>query len=102
MIRHIVLFRARDDLRPGSLEAIYDGLAGLKTVVPGLLDFKAGPDVSPEGMQRGLTHGFTIDFTDEAARDAYLVDPDHQALGAQLVAATENGRDGLCVLDLRF
>ena len=102
MIRHIVLFRARGDLHPGSLEAIFDGLAGLKAAIPGMLDFKAGPDASPEGMQRGLTHGFTIDFADEAARDAYLVDPDHQALGARLVTATENGRDGLCVLDLRL
>lgn len=102
MIRHIVLFRARGDLRPGTLDKIYAGLAGLKAAVPGMLDFQGGPDVSPEGMQRGLTQGFCIDFVDEAARDAYLVDPDHQALGAQLVAATENGRDGLYVVDLRL
>jgi hypothetical protein len=55
--------------------------------------------VSPESLQRGHTHAFTIDFADEAARDAYLVDAGHKALGARLVAAAEGGRDGITVVD---
>jgi hypothetical protein len=58
-----------------------------------------GADVSPEGLQRGYTHAFTIDFADAAARDGYLVDAEHKALGARLVAAAEGGREGILVVD---
>ena len=41
-----------------------------------------------------------MDFSDAAARDAYLIHPDHKAAGAKLVAALEGGRDGLMVFDI--
>ena len=44
---------------------------------------------------------FWFDFADEAARDAYLADPAHQAAGAKLVADAESGRDGLVVFDMK-
>ncbi len=55
--------------------------------------------MSAQGLQRGYTHAFTIDFTDAFARDAYLVDLEHKALGTRLVAAAEAARDGILVLD---
>lgn len=74
-------------------------LAQLTEIIPGLLAFAAGPNQSPEGLSRGYTHAFSVDFTSEAARDAYLVHPAHQAAGARLVDAAENGVDGLAVID---
>jgi len=65
-----------------------------------MLSFKSGANVSPEGLARGFTHAFTVDFADVAARDAYLVHPAHQAAGARLVAAAQGGIDGLLVIDL--
>nr|WP_245475226.1 MULTISPECIES: Dabb family protein [unclassified Mesorhizobium] len=59
-------------------------------------------NVSPEPFARGFGHGFTIDFRDAAARDAYLAHEAHQRAGARLVAALEGGADGLMVLDLEF
>ena len=99
MIRHCVLIRARPDREPGELEAVLVDLAALRQRLPGMLSFASGADVSPEGLQRGYTHAFTIDFTDLAARDAYLADADHKALGARLVATAEGGRNGILVLD---
>ena len=99
MIRHCVLVRARADREPGELEAVFAGLAALGRHLPGLQAFAGGADVSPEGLQRGYTHAFTIDFADAAARDAYLVDAEHKVLGARLVATAEGGRDGILVLD---
>jgi hypothetical protein len=61
-----------------------------------------GANVSPEPFARGFTHGFTIDFRDAAARDAYLAHPDHGRAGARLVAALEGGTDGLFVLDFEM
>ena len=99
MIRHCVLVRARADREPGELEAVFAGLAALGRRLPGLQAFAGGADVSPEGLQRGYTHAFTIDFADETARDAYLVDAGHPAPCARLRDTAEGGRDGILVLD---
>ena len=102
MIRHIVLFKARSDLREGTLQKIFDGLAGLRHAIPDMIDFHGSENVSPEGLNQGYSHGFSIDFMTVAARDAYLVDPEHKALGEQLSDATEGGRAGLIVLDVNL
>lgn len=99
MIRHCVLIRARADAPAGELASAFDGLRALGSRLSGMTAFAGGADVSPEGLQRGYTHAFTIDFTDEEARDAYLIDAEHKALGARLVAAAEGGREGILVVD---
>jgi hypothetical protein len=100
MIRHIVMVKARADLPAGELEAVLAGLAGLRSRLPGTLAFAGGRDVSPEGLQRGYTHAFTIDFADATARDAYLVDEEHRRLGARLRDTAMGGREGLLVVDI--
>ena len=101
MIRHCVLVRpsATAPAAVADLPQVFAAQARLGERLPGMLAFAGGPDVSPEGLQRGYAHAFTIDFADAAARDAYLVDPEHKALGARLVAAAEGGRDGILVID---
>ena len=100
MIRHVVLVRFHQDVAAGEIAAIFADLAALKPLVPGFQSFAAGPNVSPEGLARGYTHGFTVDFADAAARDAYLVHPAHQRAGARLVASAQDGVGGLVVLDI--
>jgi len=100
MIRHCVFVRFRADVSLVERAAIYTELESLREVVPGFLGMAYGSNVSPEGLHRGYMDGFTMDFTDEAARDAYLVHPAHKAAGGRLVAALEGGRDGLIVFDM--
>lgn len=100
MIRHCVFVRFRPEITDAEKAKIYADLDALKTVVPGLRAMSAGPNVSPEGLSQGFADGFTMDFENEAARDAYLVHPDHKAAGGRLVAALEGGRDGLIVFDI--
>ena len=102
MIRHIVLFKARSDLRDGALQKIFDGLAGLRHSIPDMIDFHGSENVSPEGLNQGFSHGFTIDFMNVAARDAYLADPEHKALGQQLTDVVDGGPSGLVVLDVNL
>ncbi|WP_287099309.1 Dabb family protein [Mesorhizobium sp.] len=64
----------------------------------GKVEFNA--NTSPEPFARGFTHGFTIDFRDAAAHDAYLMHEAQSRAGARLVAALEGGTDGLMVFDL--
>jgi hypothetical protein len=71
-------------------------------LVPGYLSVNIGPNVSPEGLGRGYTDGFVIDFTDAAARDAYLVHPAHEKAGGRIVAAAEGGVDGVFVYDFEM
>lgn len=99
MIRHCVLVRVRPDAPAGEIEAVFAGLAALKDRLPGILAFAGGADASPEGLQRGHTHAFTIDFADAPARDAYLVAAEHKALGARLTAAAVGGIEGITVVD---
>ncbi|MGR3497003.1 Dabb family protein [Citreimonas sp.] len=100
MIRHIVLVRFAPQTEAVEIEAIWRDLSALKDSVPGILSFAAGRNDSPEGFGRGYEHGFVVDFTDGAARDAYLDHPDHVRAGARLVAATDGGVDGLLIFDL--
>lgn len=100
MIRHIVLVKFRADVPAAERRAIFADLAALEGRIDGLLGTSFGPNVSPEGKDRGFADGFVMDFRDAAARDAYLQDAEHKRLGARMVAALEGGRDGLIVVDL--
>jgi hypothetical protein len=102
MIRHCVFVRFKPSVDAAERQAIFDQLAALQQVLDGFLGIAFGPNVSPEGLAQGFDHGFVIDFADAAARDAYLVHPDHKAAGSRLVAALQGGRDGLIVFDLEI
>lgn len=100
MIRHIVLIRFRPDLPEHVIAAIFDDLRSIEGKVAGLSSVCAGRSESPEQIERGYLHGFTIDFADWAALAAYQDHPDHQRVGAALVAQAQGGLDGILVFDL--
>lgn len=98
-IRHCVFLKFQAGMSQADKQGIYDELAALR----GHLRIDAmsfGANVSPEGLHQGFTDGFTMDFPDAAARDAYLADPAHGAAGARLVAHLEGGIAGLLVFDI--
>ena len=99
MIRHVVLFKRAKGIDAAALANVFSALKDLQHKIDGIKSISTGFDCSPEGLQRGYTHGFTVDFVDAAARDAYLPHPAHQKVGAMIVAATEGGIDGIVVLD---
>ena len=98
MIRHIVLLKARPEVTETHIAAIFADLHRLE--LPGLLAIHSGRSESPEQIERGYMHGFTVDFTDWDALAAYQDHPDHKRVGAALVAAAEGGIDGILVFDL--
>ena len=100
MIRHIVLIKFKSGIDQNVIDSLFDALADLGREIAGMRGFDGGVSVSPENLEQGFRHGFCIDFDDEAARDAYLVHPTHQALGAELVKAAEGEISGLMVFDL--
>lgn len=98
MIRHIVLIRFRDDITDAQAADLLAPLGPLSK----RLGFAAhwGRSESPEQIERGYLHGFTVDFPDWAALQAYQDDPGHTAFGAGLVAHAAGGIDGILVFDL--
>ena len=99
MIRHVVLFKLRHGFGDSAAAEIFNALKTLQNEIPGIIAVSCGSDVSPEGLQRGNTHAFTVDFTNAAARDAYLPHPAHQKVGGMIVASSEGGVEGVTVLD---
>jgi hypothetical protein len=100
MIRHIVLVKVRPEVAEAEIAAIFADLAAIKERLPGVLAIQSGRSESPEKIERGYLHGFTVDFTDWAALAAYQDHPDHRRVGAALVAAAVGGIDGILVFDL--
>lgn len=98
MIRHIVLLKARPEVTEDHIQSIFADLHALN--LPGLLAIHSGRSESPEQIERGYLHGFTVDFADWQALAAYQDHPDHKRAGAALVAAAQGGLDGILVFDL--
>jgi hypothetical protein len=78
---------------------VFAELAGLKETIPGLLSFAGGPYASPEGLNRGFTHGFAMTFRDAKARDGYLPHPDHERVKESILPLLEGGLDGVLAFD---
>ncbi|MGQ4617152.1 Dabb family protein [Nocardia sp. R7R-8] len=93
---HLVLFRPHDAVSAAALDTAMADLRAFAAGVEGVLDVRAGADVSIEGLSSGYTHAAVVTFADEGVRDRYLAAPGHVALGERL------GRllDGIAVVDL--
>ena len=98
-ILHCVFLRTKD----GSEVLFDDAMDDLSAVVArmeGASDFSFGPNADFEKSTPEHSHGFIIRFTSEAALQAYAEDPEHQAVGAKLVAMCKGGKAGISVFDL--
>lgn len=100
MILHCVFLRFKSAVQAQEKQEIYEALSALIGKVPGMIDVKHGPNVSPEGLNSGFRDGFIVRFEDAEARDAYLVHPDHVAIGDRIVSLTDGGLAGLMVFDM--
>lgn len=103
MIRHFVLLRFRDDVTRETRDELFASLSNLRKHLSGVTGFHAGPNVSVETeMIRGYNDAFWFDFESDEARNAYLEDTEHQAVGTRIVAHTIGGADGVVVVDMEF
>ena len=78
LLRHVVLFSFKEDATAEQVEAIVAGFGALPDAIPGISAYEWGTNVSPEGLNDGFTHCFTLSFATSEDRDAYLVHPAHQ------------------------
>jgi hypothetical protein len=102
MIRHIVLVRFRSEIAEEAIAAVFADLHAIRGRIAGLGPIHSGRSESPEQIERGYLHGFTIDFDDWKALAAYQDHPDHRRVGTALVELAKGGLDGILVFDLPF
>lgn len=100
MIEHCVFLKLHADADLAELQETLDGLAKLREDMSGFLSFRAGANYDFERKSPEYPWGFVATFADEAALQAYAVDPRHKALGRRLVAQCIGGADGILVMDL--
>jgi len=89
VLRHVVLFSFKPDAADEAVDAVVTGFATLPHDIPGVAAFEWGTNVSPEGLNDGFTHCFTLSFATAEDRDAYLVHPAHQRFVATLGASLQ-------------
>lgn len=83
-VRHVVVFRYSEAATEVEIERVSEAFGALEEKIPGILAFERGINHSPEGLNQGFTHVYTLTFVDAAARDAYLPHPEHTAFGSLL------------------
>ncbi|MGA2749966.1 MAG: Dabb family protein [Verrucomicrobiota bacterium] len=77
-VKHIVLLKFKAGTTDEQIGKFFDDVLDLSETVPGIDDYVSGTNCSLEGSNQGLTHGFVMTFSDVAARDAYIVHPEHE------------------------
>jgi hypothetical protein len=89
-IKHVALTKFKAGTTEDQIQKAFEELMDLSELVPAVEDYVAGPNNSPEGLNKGYTHGFVMTFTDAAARDAYLTHPDHERVKASVLPLIED------------
>ncbi len=79
MLRHLVMFKFKDDSSAADIAKVVDAFRGLKSKISEVAAFEYGVDNSPEGLANGFTHCFLITFKSEDDRAVYLPHPAHKA-----------------------
>jgi len=103
MIRHCVFIRFKPETSQARIDELFAEIDALKHHMDGVLAIHVGDNVSPEeGMDKGYSNGFIVDFDNARSRDVYLEDAEHKAVGARLTEAAVNGVEGILVYDLEI
>lgn len=95
VLRHIVMYKFKDDVTPAQLKEVIDAFAGLPKKIDTIIGFEHGTNVSKEGKSDGFTHVFVVTFKNETDRDAYIAHPAHDAY----VKVVRDRREKVIVFD---
>jgi hypothetical protein len=88
-VKHVVLLKFKEGTTEEQISKFFDDVLDLSETVPGIDDYVSGTNCSPEGRSQDLTHGFIMTFSDVAARDAYIVHPEHERFKTMAMTMVE-------------
>jgi len=95
VLRHVVLYKFKDDLAPEKVQAVVDAFVSLPKKIDTIVGFEHGTNVSQEGKSEGLTHCFVVTSRDEMGRETYLGHAAHQ----EFVKLVRERREKVVVFD---
>lgn len=84
MIKHIVLFKAKDDVSNSEIEDLFRAMGELRHHLPGIMLYSSGKNVSEMGLNNGYTHAMTMDLVDDEFLENVLLHPLHQNMVAKV------------------
>ncbi len=83
-LKHIVLFTFKSTSSPDEVKNVAKTFAALYGKVPQVKKMEWGINMSPEHLDQGFTHCFTLTFSSEKDLADYQQNPDHKAFQAVL------------------
>ena len=95
LLRHHVYFKFNESVSAQQKDEINQAFSALRDRIPTIVDFECGVNNSPEGLNNGFTHAFTVSFASEQDRDAYLPHEAHQ----EFVKLVDGKLAGVFVVD---
>jgi hypothetical protein len=84
LLRHVVLFKFKDDTSAADIRRIENAFLALPSRIGAIYGLEWGTDVSGENLHKGFTHCFIVSFRSEADRAVYIPHPAHQEFGELL------------------
>ena len=78
---HMVSFKFKESVTKDDIKKVETAFAGLQKKIPQILSYETGTNNSPEGLDKGFTHGFVLTFHSGQDRDDYLIHPHHKDFG---------------------
>ena len=84
LLRHVVLFKFKDSSSVADIKKVEDAFRALPSKIKEIKSFEWGINNSPEELNQGFTHCFSLSFLSEKDRAIYLPHPAHKAFGVLL------------------
>jgi hypothetical protein len=89
---HIVLLKFKPETTEEAIQSIFDSLRALhdEKKIPGLMSYSGGIYSSPEGLNKGFTHAFTMVFEDELCRNNYFPHVEHVRVKDMIIPTVDD------------
>lgn len=73
------MFKFKPSASNNEITTVNAAFESLVSKIPELKSIEMGENNSPEGINKGLTHGYILTFEDEAGRETYLSHQHHKS-----------------------
>ena len=84
MIRHVVMFRWKEDIGAGDIDTVVAGLRTMPDLIPEIREYRFGPDLGINETNWDFV--VVADFATTEDYTTYREDPRHRALIAEQIA----------------
>ena len=96
MIRHTILFTLKTNVSAKEVNQLVANMLTLKEKLPGVLNIMGGAcDFHEATQSKPFTHGFSIDFKDQASLNQFFHDPITHPVKNEIIDAAVGGHDGI-------